>query len=219
MRTVQANTPRVRRAGGARGHDSHLGLVIFPMLGIIVAATSTHQQEFRGTISALLGCQFYISTLLPCFPEQQIQLVSFKQTRPSEPTNPAGPAVQPPPFAMLPTTAEDAEVVTWGFTRNQARMQDEQRSNSNASICNHKEQKVWLLTSMHVVWTLFFSWLLFRGKSLVLPIKWKRVKWICHEYQQLHEPWWQPYLNNSSHSGIRLIAISVVNSQGKENYL
>lgn len=179
-------------------------------------ATLTHQQGFRGTVSALLGYQFYLSMLLPCFPEQQIQLVPFKETYPLETTNPAGLARQPPPPATLPTTAEDAGPVrTGGFTRNQARTQDERRSTSSASICNRKEQKVWLL----VVWTLFFSWLLLDRKSLVLPIKWECVKWICHEYQQLHKPWWQPYLNNSSHSGIRLIAISVVNSQGKENYL
>ena len=108
----------------------------------IVPATFTHQQEFRGTISALLGCQFYISMLLPCFPKQQIQLVSFKQTYLSEPTNLAGLRIQPPALTTLPTAAEDAEAVTWGFTRNQARIQDERRSNSSASICNCKEQRV-----------------------------------------------------------------------------
>lgn len=192
MYTVRANTPCVRRAGGARGYASQLGLVIFPIYVTIVPATLGHEQEFRGTISATLGCQFYISVSFPCFPEQQIQLVSFEQTCPSEPTNPAGPARQPPPLATLPTAAEDAEAAIGGFTRNQARIQDEWRSNSSASTCNHQEQKVWLLTSMHAVWTLFFSWLLLDGKSLVLLIKWKCVKWICHEYQQLHKPWWQP---------------------------
>lgn len=97
-------------------------------------------------------------------------LASFKPTCPSEPTNPASSTMQPPLLAMLPSMAEDAEAVTWGFTRNQARSQDEQRSNPSTSICNHKDQKVWLLTNMHVVWTLSFSWLLHGGKSLALPI-------------------------------------------------
>lgn len=68
---------------------------------------------------------------------------------------------------MLRLFPQDA----WGFTRNQARIQDEQRPNSSTSICNHKDQKVWLLTNMHVVWTSLFSWLLLGGKSVVPPIR------------------------------------------------
>lgn len=95
-------------------------------------------------VSALLGCQFYTS-MLCCF------FVSPWAHQPGWPRN-------------APTTTRTAEAVMWGFKRNKARIQDERRSNSSASICNCKEQKVWLLTRMHVVWTLFFSWLLL-GRS------------------------------------------------------
>lgn len=56
MFTAQAKTP-VWKAGGAQGHAFHLGLVIFLIYITVVPATF----KFKGTISALLGCQFYIS--------------------------------------------------------------------------------------------------------------------------------------------------------------
>lgn len=43
-----------------------------------------------------------------------------------------------------------------------------------------------------------FVFQLLFGKRLVHPINWKCMKWICREYHQRHEPWWQPFLNHSS---------------------
>lgn len=53
-----------------------------------------------------------------------------------------------------------------------------------------------------------FVFQLLFGKRLVHPIKWACVKWVRHEYHQLHEPWWQAYLNHSSCSTIHLTATS-----------